>query len=90
MNERYPFWAQWAGPFIQQSRLQQGVGAVAPQATAPWPPVRGFPHDEVDDRPTPPLDGSHGVPGARYAKLPKTVKCRKCGHRNPLRDPGPE
>lgn len=33
------------------------------------------------------VDGSYGAPGTRYAKLPRTVKCRDCGHRNPLRDP---
>lgn len=36
------------------------------------------------------IDGSFGVPGACFENLPETVKCRDCGHRNPLRDPGPE
>jgi hypothetical protein len=35
-------------------------------------------------------DGSFGVSGTRYEKLPESVKCWDCGHRNPLRDPGPE
>ncbi|MFJ4821613.1 hypothetical protein [Streptomyces sp. NPDC088801] len=36
------------------------------------------------------IDGSFGVPGTRYEKLPESVKGWDCGHRNPLRDPGPE
>ncbi|MFH8681166.1 hypothetical protein [Streptomyces lydicus] len=36
------------------------------------------------------IDGSFGVPGARFENLPKSVKCWDCGYRNPLRDPGPE
>ncbi|MDX3372248.1 hypothetical protein PV387_40790 [Streptomyces sp. ME02-6987-2C] len=35
------------------------------------------------------IDGSEGIPGMPYEKLPETVKCWDCGHRNPLRDPGP-
>ncbi len=36
------------------------------------------------------VDGSYGVSGARFERLPDTVKCWDCGHRNPLRDPGPD
>ncbi|MFJ8828063.1 hypothetical protein ACIREE_40880 [Streptomyces sp. NPDC102467] len=36
------------------------------------------------------IDGSFGEPGIRFKILPETVKCWDCGHRNPLRDPGPE
>ncbi len=36
------------------------------------------------------IDGSFGVSGTRFENLPQTVKCSDCGHRNPLRDPGPE
>ncbi|WP_232788809.1 hypothetical protein [Streptomyces odonnellii] len=36
------------------------------------------------------MDGSFGVSGTRFENLPETVKCWDCGHRNPLRDPGPE
>ncbi|MFI9630916.1 hypothetical protein [Streptomyces sp. NPDC052042] len=29
-------------------------------------------------------------PGARFENLPESVKCWDRGHRNPLRDPGPQ
>ncbi|MDV9187641.1 hypothetical protein R6L23_05295 [Streptomyces sp. SR27] len=36
------------------------------------------------------IDGSFGIPGIRFEKLPESVSCWDCGHENPLRDPGPE
>ncbi|MER6237695.1 hypothetical protein ABT185_16775 [Streptomyces clavifer] len=36
------------------------------------------------------IDGSSGVPGIRFENPQESVKCQDCGHRNPLRDPGPE
>lgn len=36
------------------------------------------------------IDGSFGVSGTRFENLPETVRCWDCGHRKPLRDPGPE
>ncbi|MGE6738482.1 hypothetical protein [Streptomyces sp. NPDC059900] len=36
------------------------------------------------------IDGSFGQPGIRYEILPESVECWDCGHRNPLRVPGPQ